>query len=387
MTIPSPCFADPLGGLSDQDWNELAGPRFYSSALWSRLCALAPGAVPGGLHVDLPGGGRAAVPVAAVRDEPNPHCRWQDQLARRGLPVPPPRGILIGQRRGYLTHVLSTPGASRAQAARGILDAVRSMREPERVNGSAPAARIAMFLTTPDVRLLREAGVDTMPVALSTDAWIEIPPGGWESWLDSLGSRHRARRVRSEVRRFARAGYRVWHRTLHEAHRDVARLMARTEARYGRHVDVDALSRSFRRQGELAGDRAEVLLCGKEDGAALGLCLYYRWQDTVYLRAVGFDYENLSGAAEYFNLTYYLPARLPGIRWLHAGIETPEAKAGRGATLRPLWLLDLSEHSVLSGHDRQVRRHNHAYLTGLRNSSPLVAGALDDELWQPFCEE
>jgi hypothetical protein len=368
------CFVDPLGGLSDEDWDELAGPRFYSSALWTRLCALAPGAKPGGLHVDLPGGGRAAVPVAAVQDEPNPHNRWTDQLTRRGLPAPPPQGILVGQRRGYLTHLLTTPDANRQEAAKHLLAALREL-------GSD--ACVAMFLTTPDVLLLREAGVDTMPVALTTDAWIDVPPGGWDPWLDSLGA-HRARRIRSEVRRFERAGYRVWRRTLREAYADVARLLARTELRYGREVDVDALARSFRNQGELAGDRAEVLLCGREDGPALGFCLYYRWHDTVYLRAVGFDYEHLDGAAEYFNLTYYRPARFPGVRHLHAGIETPEGKAGRGASLKPLWLLDLTERSVLSGRDDEVRRHNQAYLTRLRESSPLVANALDDPLWEVF---
>lgn len=367
-------FTDPLGGLSEQDWDDLAGPHFYSSTLWSRLCALAPGATPGGLHVDLPGGGRAAVPIAAVHDESNPHSRWTDQLTKRDLPAPPPNGILVGQRRGYLTHLLTT--ANRDEAAKHLLAALRELKAD---------ACVAMFLTTPDVLLLRDAGVSAMPVALTTDAWIEIPPGGWDAWLDSLSS-HRARRIRGEARRFERAGYQVQHQTLREAYPDVARLLARTEARYGREVDVDALTRSFRNQGALAGDRAEVLLCGRETGPALGFCLYYRWHDTVFLRAVGFDYENLDGAGEYFNLTYYLPARLPGVRWLHAGIESPEAKAARGASLRPLWLLDLAEDSVLNGHDAKVRRHNHAFLDHLRNSSPLVAGALDEPLWAEFCQ-
>ncbi|ALG09674.1 hypothetical protein [Kibdelosporangium phytohabitans] len=367
-------FSGPLGGLSDQDWDRLAGDRFYSSSLWLRLCALSPGSTSGGLHVDLPGGGRAAVPVARVRDEPNPHCRWHDQLTKRGLPAPPPQGILVGQRRGYQAHLLASPAVDPAVAAGALLDALRSVREPS----------VAMYVTTPDVRSLRAAGVRALPVALTTDAWIDVPPGGWEAWTTSLGTRNRSRRVRREARNFARAGYRLEHRTLKEAYHDVARLLARTEARYGRTVDVEPLARSFRAQGELAGDRAEVTLCSLDDGPPLGFCLYYRQGDTVFLRAVGFDYEKLSGAAEYFNLTYYIPARLPGVRRLHAGIETPDAKARRGATLEPLWLLDLSEDSVLNGHDSEVRRHNHAFLTLLRDTSPMVAEALVDELWEEF---
>ena len=47
---------------------------------------------------------------------------------------------------------------------------------------------------------------------------------------------------------------------------------------------------------------------------------------------------------------YYAPVRMAaelGLRWVHPGIESPDAKALRGAQLRPLWLLDLSEDSVL----------------------------------------
>src|SRR3954454_20505943 len=91
-------FADPTGGLGDAAWDELAAGRFYSSAFWLRLVALEPGAVSGGLHVPLPGGGRAAVPVAAVTgpdDLANPHLRWPELLAERGLPSPPWRGLLI----------------------------------------------------------------------------------------------------------------------------------------------------------------------------------------------------------------------------------------------------------------------------------------------------
>lgn len=373
MTPPEWC-GDPLGGLSDEDWDRLAGDRFYSSALWLRLCALSPGSTSGGLHVDLPGGGRAAVPVARVRDEPNPHCRWADQLSRRGLPAPPAQGVLVGQRRGYQANLLSTQDADPVQAAGTLLEALRSAGE----------TAVAMYMTTPDVRALRAAGVRTLPVALTSDAWIDVPPGGWEAYVASLGTRNRVRRVRRESRDFARAGYRVEHRTLREAYHDVARLLARTEARHGRVVDVEPLAHSFHAQGDLAGDRAEVTLCSLDGEPPTAFCLYYRHGDTVFLRAVGFDYDKLVGAAEYFNLTYYLPARLPGVRRLHAGIETSDAKARRGAALHPLWLLDLSARSVLYGQDAAIRRHNRTFLTQLRHTSPFVAEALVDDFWEEF---
>ncbi|MFJ8629881.1 GNAT family N-acetyltransferase [Streptomyces sp. NPDC093568] len=382
MTATTDCFADAIGGVGDTEWDRLADGRFYSSALWLRLCGLAPGSVSGGLYVHTPGGGRAAVPVAAVREEPNPHLRWHEMLTARGLPAPEPGGILVGQRRGYLAHLLTDEGTDRTEAATALLDALRTLRSP--LHEEAKIPRVAMYLTTPDVMALRAAGVRTVPVALKTDAWIEIPPGGWDAWLESL-SAHRARRIRSEVRKFEKVGYQLEHRTLAECWQDVARLLARTELRYGRTVDVAPMAESFRKQGELAGSRAEVVLCSRPGEAPVGFCLYYRWGDTVYLRAIGFDYDRLASAAEYFNLTYYLPARIPGVRWLHAGTETAEGKALRGAALRPLWLLDLSEGSPLTGCDEEIRQHNRALLNRLRDSSPAIAGALDKDLWEPYC--
>ncbi|NUQ96477.1 MAG: GNAT family N-acetyltransferase [Streptomyces sp.] len=383
MTATTDTFTDAIGGVGDAEWDRLADGRFYSSALWLRLCALhEPGSVSGGLYVETPGGGRAAVPVAAVTDEPNPHLRWHDLLAERGLPAPEPGGLLIGQRRGYLAHLLTGDGTDRIEAAAAVLEAVRALRSP--VHEDSKIARVAMYLTTEDVRALRAAGVRTAPVALNTDAWIEIPRGGYQEWLASL-SAHRARRIRSEVRKFDNAGYEVEHRTLAESWQDVARLLACSLRRYGRTVEVAPMAESFRKQAELAGSRAEVMLCSRPGEPPVGFSLYYRWGDTVYLRALGFDHERLASAAEYFNLTYYMPARLPGVRWLHAGTETAEGKALRGARLRPLWMLDLSDDSPLAGYDEEIREHNRALLTRLRDSSPAISDALEYELWEPYC--
>ncbi|MER6070390.1 GNAT family N-acetyltransferase [Streptomyces sp. NPDC001817] len=382
MTATTDTFADAVGGLGDTEWDRLADGRFYSSALWLRVCALDPGAVSGGLHVQTPGGGRAAIPVAAVTDEPNPELRWHDLLTARRLPAPEPGGLLIGQRRGYLAHLLTGEGTDRAEAAAAVLGAVRALRSP--VHGDEKIARVAMYLTTGDVKAMRAAGARTAPVALKTDAWIEIPPGGFPAWLESL-SAHRARRIRSEIRKFEKAGYELEHRTLAESWQDVARLLARSLLRYGRTVDVAPMAESFRMQGELAGPRAQVVLCSRPGEPPVGFCMYYRRGETVYLRALGLDHDRLASAAEYFNLTYYMAARLPGVRWVHAGTETAQGKALRGARLRPLWLLDLSEDSPLAGYDEEIRAHNHALLVRLRDSSPAISGALEYELWEPYC--
>jgi hypothetical protein len=65
--------------------------------------------------------------------------------------------------------------------------------------------RVAMYLSTADVVALRGAGVRAHPLLLEPDAWIELPGGGWEGYLDQLGTSRR-RTVRREIRRFQEAG-------------------------------------------------------------------------------------------------------------------------------------------------------------------------------------
>lgn len=381
-------FTDPLGGLTDAEWDETAEGRFYSSAFWLRLVALEAGAISGGLHVPLPGGGRAAVPVAATEPDgmSNPHLRWHDLLTEKGLPSPSAGGVLVSQRRGYLADLLATPGADRAGAAAALLEAVRALPDPHGPSGepSGPA-RVAMYFGTQDVLALRAAGVKALPVVLTADASLEIPEGGWDEWLRTMGSRHRRQRVRSEVRKFEQAGYRVEHRVLRDCYADVGRLAARTEQRYGIDGSAEAYIEAFRKHADLAGDRAEVLLCSVDGEPPVGCCFYVRDKDTVYLRAVGFEYEQLRGAAEYFNLAYYIPARMPGVRRLHAGIATPGGKALRGAVLEPLWLLDLTPDSPLEGHEAAIRAHNAAFLKDLEGDSGAVAAAVSTEEWQDLC--
>jgi hypothetical protein len=115
-----------------------------------------------------------------------------------------------------------------------------------------------------------------------------------------------------------------------------------------------------------------------EAGAATGFCLYYRWHDVLYARAVGFDYAAARQAGEYFELFFRQPilaAYRHCCRRVHFGIGAPEAKARRGATLRGLWLLDLAHRSQLAGQAAAVAAANRALLAELAGP-PAVAAAL-----------
>jgi uncharacterized protein len=75
-----------------------------------------------------------------------------------------------------------------------------------------------------------------------------------------------------------------------------------------------------------------------------------------------------------------------GVRWIHAGIKSPEAKARRGAELRPLWLVDLAEDSVLAQAQvsGQVRQHNMRGYQRLVEDGQTAAALVDRDSWEAF---
>lgn len=387
----STVFADIIGGAPEAEWDALAGGRLYSSHAWLRFCATDIG---GSTLTGAVRTGSGAVPVTAVADEPNSFYQWHTQLTARGLPAPASAGLLVGQRRGYQTHLLLREGVRPEAAAPGLLDGIRAtaatlgeLSLPGLPAGPAPA--VGAFLTTGDVLAFRSAGVRTAPVLLTTDAWVSVPDGDWTDWLRGLPSKGRRDSVKQEVKAFGAAGYTVTRAPLSECYAEAAGLLADTQKRYGHPYDLGVLTESFRLQSAAMGAKAEVLFAGRPGERPVGFSLFYVHGDTLVVRAVGFDYERLvRGAAEYFNLVYYASVRIAienGLRWIHPGIESPDAKALRGARLRPLWLLDLSEGSVLEGHDAEIRAHNARRTAELAALSPAVAKALETDLFAPFC--
>jgi uncharacterized protein len=371
-------FCTPLGGIEPAEWESLTENLLYSSPPWLTLCAESGSGAAGAVHGRTAEGALAAVPVTrADDDELAPFYRWTEELAGRGLTVPGGRGLLVGPRRGHQTHLLAPAGTDRTDAARAVLEALDDVEGVPH-----DALRMAMFLGTDDVLALRAAGIGTLPVLLRADAWIPVPEeGGWDAWLDSLPSRRRVELVRRETRRFAAAGYETTDAPLAEWVEWVGRLLTNTEARYGHSADPDARIAFLGRQAAAMGDTARVILCAPPGEPPVGYCLYYLRGDTLFLRSAGFDYGRLRSAAEYFNLVYYLPVRIAAearARWIHAGVEATEAKALRGAVLRPLWLLDLSRESLLKGREADIRAANEDQAARISGSGPAAHKA-----WQP----
>ena len=373
---PSSSEAEPqLGGLSPGTWDALAGRHFYSSAAWLRFCATDFGSAGGAAVVHRGGRPVCVLPYARADESLFGSYNWVDLLTRSGLPAPPASGLLAGPREGYQTHLLGT-----RDAAADVVHAIRAVTGPGQ-------ACVAMYLPTVDAVALHRAGATPTPVLLEADAWIEVPEGGWPAWLDELSKRRR-RRINEELERFRDAGYLLEEVTLGECCEQLGTLACHTLAKYGYQTRPEDELRSLRNHVRCMGDAARTTLLRTADGRLVGFCLYYMWQDTLFIRWAGFDYDHLVGAAEYFNLVYYAQirhaARL-GLRWVHAGLQSIAAKALRRARLRPLWLVDLTERSPLAAADSAIRAYNGSRYHELK-ADPRTAKALDEAEWRPFRE-
>jgi len=343
-----------FGGLTSEQWDRLAGSHFYSSSGWLRFCETDYGSPSDAVVVFDGDEPVCAVPTVTAGELPSwSRYHWNSGLTERELPRINESGLLVGSREGYQTNLLSGDREPATDAVADLIDRLRHRVGPDR-------SCVAMYLTSEDAGALHEAGVTAPPVLLDVDAWIRIPDGGWDAWLTSL-SANRRRMVRQDVRKFGQAGHTVSHAKLADHYRDLGGLAAATLNRYGHQTDPKTESAALENHAKTLPEDATVALCHTATGELAGFCLYYPWRGTLYVRWVGFDYELLQDASEYFNLMYYSTLRHgveSGAGWLHAGIENTVAKAFRGADLRPLWLVELSGQAALTNAAEKIRQHN-----------------------------
>jgi uncharacterized protein len=383
MTAALPVRA---AAVAPEEWDRLAGGHFYSTSAWLSFSGAEPGAVSGVAVRWLDGNLVGAVPVAELTAPPMPLYRWNDLLSSFDLPMLPSTGLLVGPRQGYQTHFLVSESDSGGTLVADLVGEIRRLHAFGGQGGER--ACVAMYLTTRDALAARSAGVAAQPVLLGADAWLKVPPGGWSAWLDSLTSGQRVKKIRKEVRRFREAGYEIVHMPLSECYDKLAVAAATTQSKYGNAGSPEDYLSALRRYVDGMGVAAKVAVCSRRGDHPVGFCIYFVWGDTVFLRWCGFDYKKLiGGAAEYFNLLYYNQIELAaerGVRWIHAGIKSPEAKARRGAELRPLWLVDLVEDSVLVRLSDQVRQHNMRGYQRLAEDGQTAAALVDRDSWQAF---
>jgi uncharacterized protein len=302
------------------EWDALAGDDgFHVSHAWLRLVE---SQVPAE-YVVATAGGRvvAALPLYRVAHEPN---AWYDPRRLAALVGADEPVVLAGSRAGYR----STPLAVGPSELAATLDEAQA---------SIEGPLVFPFLTSRALAAL--AAVAPVTAVLDTvEAELEDCGDGFESYLARL-RRDRRNKVRRERRAFRESGLRTAVRGLDECRSELAPLLANVQRRYDQPADAAALAALLEAESAHLADRSAVFT-GEDAEGLVAAFLTYRWGSGLFGRLAGFDYDRLPGAFEYFNVSVYEPVAYlaeHGLRSLHLGIGSWQAKAFRGATIRPLW--------------------------------------------------
>ncbi|WP_405788105.1 GNAT family N-acetyltransferase [Streptomyces sp. NBC_00029] len=212
--------------------------------------------------------------------------------------------------------------------------------EPDAEAMDAAAARAGYHATLLGAEAVHQLYADSTASAASADtadsADTEDAADRWESYVAGISSRRR-RGLRKEVAEYERDGFRTVATTGPGAVDDtVVALQVAHRAKYGLPGGHDRVRRDFDALRQEIGESCVVLGAVRED-RMLGFALYLRAGDSLFLRTVGFAPE---AAGCYLALTYHETTRWAlenGIRRIHYGLATYEAKFQRGCTLRPRW--------------------------------------------------
>jgi hypothetical protein len=357
-------------------WDQLASGRsFYVAADWLRFADT--DRVASSQYLGLAIDGRLA---AALSSHWAPDEIEAGYIAARAIEPSfemalPSNGVLtLGGRRGFLSGVLVAPGADRSAAAGHLADLIRhatgGMREPRAggSGGSSPRASTAAwwwpYLVTSDADVVMAAGERLGGAArpgvhlVGADCVMDVVGTTIDDHVATLPTRQRRANFRREDKRFTDSGLAIRQVGLAEHWRDLGPLLAAVQQKYGHGQSAGEMSARLRRQGEHLGSRAVVFACFDGD-VIVGFALAYRWGDELALRVVGFDYERLRGADEYAQLAVHAPLRYcysHGLRRLHLGTASHEAKCRRGARPRPLWAVTSLPGPDPDSHARTVRR-------------------------------
>jgi uncharacterized protein len=174
---------------------------------------------------------------------------------------------------------------------------------------------------------------------IGAEGILDVPPGDFDDYLRTLAS-GRPNRVRRERRSYAEAGITTHVSTGADALTDeYLPLRSALRVKYGHGAGEAWARREFEALRRTVGDEL-VVFSARTATAVVGYLMAVLRQDVLYTRATGFDYAASAGAYCYFNLVYYDVVRWAqrnGVRRVHYGLGTSEAKHHRGCRLMPRW--------------------------------------------------
>ncbi|MFR9788190.1 GNAT family N-acetyltransferase [Streptomyces sp. MB22_4] len=320
-----------LTEIAAAERDALAAPGgLYASHAWLGSVEREPGASVGYLLARARDPLACALPVYDVTVEHNPYYAHRRHLDLLGLDE---SWALVGARRGYRYEPPAAPDPGPG------LDALLAAA-PARAEERGKRGLLFPFATSRTARLLWERGA---AVALDgADAAVSTGGASFEEYLQRLGSKRRIA-IRHEFSAFHAAGYELGLEKLADCYAEAAPLLGQIQRKYGHEAHDDGMRDYLAGQAEALGKYSRVFTA-RRSGRLVGFSLMHEFSETLYAYAVGFDYAETGKAYEYDALCYYLPIEYmhrQGLRVLHLGMETYQAKPARGARLGPLWSVAL----------------------------------------------
>ncbi|MFJ5294426.1 GNAT family N-acetyltransferase [Streptomyces sp. NPDC088348] len=302
----------------------------------------------------------------------------------------PPNGAggtscVAGNRRGYRNEPLLAEWLTDRQqdeVLRALLDGVR---ETAWEHGSDFAAFLYLSghaKSLFDIAVSGSCGTVPRPVlGYGGDAWIDIHGISMADHLAAVSPKRRGL-IRREMRHFSKHGLRITVEDPRKYVEKILYLVGQLAEKYGTENPDDEVRSLLERPEPALGAAARLFACWDGD-TMVGMALGYEWGDRLYMRIAGFDYDRLPGAFEYFNTVIYEPLQhcyRAGLRGLHLGSGSHQAKALRGARIEPLVSLVLPLGKLLSTDpvNASARRTARRYWEG---QFAAIPNAFDQGRW------
>lgn len=259
----------------------------------------------------------------------------------------------FGYEVGIRGHSRSAPESASTEL---LLDAF----EATAVELGASSSGLLYLRAGPDAaleRALRSRGY--LAATLSADAYLTIEWPSFEEYV-ATRSKPRRQRIRREVRGFAESGIEISVHGADALGMDCALLQSDLHASFGHEEDPAEIMRGFDRIRTHLHPFTRVLLAHRDE-RLIGYDLWYEYRERLYVKMGAYSREHVSNTDfYYFNVTFYEAIRhavARGLRAIHYGPESYEAKVMRGCRLQPLACY-LKPAAASAAVEETVRRHD-----------------------------
>lgn len=275
---------------------------------------------------------------------------------------------IVGSRAAYACEFLVAPNLEAMERAHVLATMLDVAQEHATACGAASIS--SLYLNERGRQQLEEVVID------GTDFFVAgantVLDVRWERFEEYVAEMKNS--IRREMRVFSSRGYRIVSCKLADSVETLAELFARLERKYGHCTSPEEESRELRILADVANDLSLVLLL-KLGERVVGGVLLFLWEDTIYARSAGFDYEVTGKCFEYFNLVFYEPIRFAienGYKHIDLGMASYRAKLARGARLEPLWGVIASRTAPSPFRDPQFAAWNRLRYEAVQLGDPTL---------------